>query len=244
MTFRSAQEETEIEYWEGTWTKERFKAVETPDTSKVLSIFWNQHSYLKQRQQLRFEWHPLCLVFIPSFYFFLLLTIIKHDFPGTSLAVQWLRLHLQMQLVRGRSLVGEIRSYMPRGKKKKKIKKQKQYSIKTLKNCPHQRKILKNKKHDLSKASPFIYPPNIIDIYWSCHTRIQKIIRHILVLSQSLLSLNPFWNFKKVVTLNLKIAVTNKLQISHYVQQEFINKQTQSLTGYCLYTNDLINQYS
>ena len=128
--------------------------------------------------------------------------------------------------------------------KKKKIKKQKQYSIKTLKNCPHQRKILKNKKHDLSKASPFIYPPNIIDIYWSCHTRIQKIIRHILVLSHSLLSLNPFWNFKKVVTLNLKIAVTNKLQISHYVQQEFINKQTQSLTGYCLYTNDLINQHS
>jgi len=39
MTSRSAQEETEIEYWEGTWTKERFKATETPDTSKVLSIF-------------------------------------------------------------------------------------------------------------------------------------------------------------------------------------------------------------
>ena len=121
-----AQEEAEIEYWEGTWTKERFKAIGTSDTSKVLSIFWNQHSDLRQRQQLSFPWHPLCLVFIPSFYFFLLFTIIKHDFPGTSLAVQWLRLHLQMHLVRGQSLVGELRSYMTRGKEKK-IKKQKQY---------------------------------------------------------------------------------------------------------------------
>ena len=34
-----AQEEAEIEYWEGTWTKERFKAIGTSDTSKVLSIF-------------------------------------------------------------------------------------------------------------------------------------------------------------------------------------------------------------
>lgn len=67
--------------------------------------------------------------------------------------------------------------------------------------------------------------PQTIDIYWSCHARIQKIIRHILVLiSRSLLFLNPFWSLKKAVTLNLKIAMTNKLQISHYVQQGFINK--------------------
>ena len=67
--------------------------------------------------------------------------------------------------------------------------------------------------------------PQIIDIYWSCHARIQKIIGHILVLiSHSLLSLNPFCSLKKAVTLNLKIAMTTKLQISHYVQQGFINK--------------------
>ena len=35
----------------------------------------------------------------------------------TSLAVQWLRLHLPMQGVRVRSLVGELRSHMSRGQK-------------------------------------------------------------------------------------------------------------------------------
>ena len=38
---------------------------------------------------------------------------------GTSLAVQWLRLHLPMQGVRVRSLVWELRSHMPRGRKTK-----------------------------------------------------------------------------------------------------------------------------
>lgn len=37
--YKEAQEEAEVEYWEGTWTKERFKAIGTSDTSKVLSIF-------------------------------------------------------------------------------------------------------------------------------------------------------------------------------------------------------------
>ena len=80
-------------------------------------------------------------------------------------------------------------------------------------------------KSMICRRLPPSFIPQTIDIYWSCHARIQKIIRHILVLiSHSLLSLNPFWSLKKVVTLNLKVAVTNKLQISHYVQQEFINK--------------------
>ena len=34
---------------------------------------------------------------------------------GTSLVVQWLRIHLQMQGMWVRSLVGELRSYMPQG---------------------------------------------------------------------------------------------------------------------------------
>ena len=38
---------------------------------------------------------------------------------GTSLEVQWLRPHLPMQGVQVRSLVGERRSHMPCGQKKK-----------------------------------------------------------------------------------------------------------------------------
>ena len=34
---------------------------------------------------------------------------------GTSLVVQWLRIHLSMQGTRVRSLLGELRSHMPRG---------------------------------------------------------------------------------------------------------------------------------
>jgi len=34
---------------------------------------------------------------------------------GTSLVVQWLRIWLAMQGTRVQSLVGEVRSYMPRG---------------------------------------------------------------------------------------------------------------------------------
>ena len=45
---------------------------------------------------------------------------------GTSLAVQWLRLHLSMQEVWVWSLIGELRSYMPLQPKKRNIK-QKQY---------------------------------------------------------------------------------------------------------------------
>ena len=45
----------------------------------------------------------------------------------TSLAVQWLRLHLPMQGVRVRPLVGELRSHMPHGQKNPQNIKQKQY---------------------------------------------------------------------------------------------------------------------
>ena len=42
--------------------------------------------------------------------------------PGTSLVVQWLRLHLPMQEMWVQSLAGELRSNMPRGQKKPKHK--------------------------------------------------------------------------------------------------------------------------
>ena len=57
---------------------------------------------------------------------------------GTSLAVQWLKLHLPMQRVQVRSLVGELRSYMSHSQKKQNIK-QKQY-------CDKFNKDLKKKK--------------------------------------------------------------------------------------------------
>ena len=38
---------------------------------------------------------------------------------GASLAVQWLRLCLPMQGVQVQSLVGQLRSHMPRGQKTK-----------------------------------------------------------------------------------------------------------------------------
>lgn len=109
---------------------------------------------------------------------------------------------------------------------------------------PHQKKILKNKKRMICQGFPLHLSPKLL-MFVVLPARIQRIIRHILVLiSHSLLSLNPFWSFKKVVTLNLKIAVTNNLQISHYVLTSFIVSKLKSLTGYCLYTNDLINQHS
>ena len=43
----------------------------------------------------------------------------KFYITGTSLVVQWLRYHLAMQWVHIQSLVGEIRSHMPRGQKTK-----------------------------------------------------------------------------------------------------------------------------
>ena len=52
---------------------------------------------------------------------------IKSLLHGTSLAVQWLRLHLPMQGVWVQSLVTELRSHMPPGQKPKKHKQQKQY---------------------------------------------------------------------------------------------------------------------
>ena len=38
---------------------------------------------------------------------------------GTSLAIQWLRLHLSMQGVQVQSLVRELRYHMPHGQKTK-----------------------------------------------------------------------------------------------------------------------------
>ena len=40
---------------------------------------------------------------------------------GTSLVVQWLKLHLPMQGVRVQSLVGELRSYKTQGQKSQNI---------------------------------------------------------------------------------------------------------------------------
>ena len=60
---------------------------------------------------------------------------------GTSLAVQWLRLHLPMQGVQVRSLVGKLRFHMRCGQKTKNIK-QKQYCNifnKDFKDGPHQK---------------------------------------------------------------------------------------------------------
>ena len=48
----------------------------------------------------------------------MVINTIKKNKEGTSLAVQWLRLHLPVQGVRVRSLVGELRSHMLRGQKK------------------------------------------------------------------------------------------------------------------------------
>ena len=52
--------------------------------------------------------------------------IIKKKFRGTSLVVQWVRLHLPMQGVRAPSLVEELRTHMPHGQKNQNIE-QKQY---------------------------------------------------------------------------------------------------------------------
>ena len=63
--------------------------------------------------------------------------ISTRTFPGTSLGVQWLRFHLPMHGMQVKPLVGELRSQMPWGKKKKKKKrdiKQKQYCNKFTKD--------------------------------------------------------------------------------------------------------------
>ena len=58
-----------------------------------------------------------------------LYSIFKNPIQGTSLAVQWLRLHLPMQEVWVQSLGGELRFHMPHGQKNQKTfkKTQKQY---------------------------------------------------------------------------------------------------------------------
>jgi len=70
---------------------------------------------------------------------------------GTSLVVQWLRLHLAMQGVWVRPLVSKLRPHIPCGQKRK----QKQYCnkfSKDFKNGPHKKNLLKikseSKLHD------------------------------------------------------------------------------------------------
>ena len=60
---------------------------------------------------------------------------------GTSLAVQWSRLHLPMERGQVRSLVGELRCHLPHGRKAKTEDGNNivTNSIKTLKNGPHQK---------------------------------------------------------------------------------------------------------
>ena len=74
--------------------------------------------------------------------------LIKIDGLGTSLPIQWLRLHLPMQGVRVRSLVWEVRSYVLCSLINENVK-QKRYSSKfnkDFKNELHQKKkkTLKN----------------------------------------------------------------------------------------------------
>ena len=54
---------------------------------------------------------------------------------GTSPVIQWLRLGLPLQEVQVQSLIGELRSHMPRGQKNQNIKQKRivKDSIKTLK---------------------------------------------------------------------------------------------------------------
>ena len=74
---------------------------------------------------------------------------------GTSLAVQWLRLHLPMQGLWVRSLVGELRSHMTYDEKKNKIQKQcckKKNSVKSLKivcTHTHTKNFTKNNKNQV-----------------------------------------------------------------------------------------------
>ena len=89
-----------------------------------------------------------CFVFVGLFSLLILLVFSKNHVLGTSLAVQWLRLCLPMQGVQVQSLVGELRSPMPRGQKNQNIK-QKQYCNKfnkDFKNGPHQKKIYKKER--------------------------------------------------------------------------------------------------
>ena len=68
--------------------------------------------------------------------------IIKIEEMGTSLAVQWSRLHLPTQVVWVQSLLGELRPQMPHGQENQNIE-QKQYCNrfnKNFKNGSHQKK--------------------------------------------------------------------------------------------------------
>ena len=80
--------------------------------------------------------------------------------PGTSLVVQWLRLHFPIQGVQVQSLVGELRSHKPLGQKAK--TKQKQYYNKfnkDFKNSPYQ-KNLKISATQMRKQAAIFLPPD------------------------------------------------------------------------------------
>ena len=92
---------------------------------------------------------------------------IKNNVEGTSLVIQWLRLHLPMQEVWVQPLVGELGSHIPHGQKKKKKQsiKQKQYCNKFNKDkkkknaeCNH------GLPSDSTRFSVWLYA--MIDLVW------------------------------------------------------------------------------
>ena len=63
---------------------------------------------------------PICFCMVPTFSIrtlYVLISYFKFLVRGTSLVVQWLRIHLPMQGTWVQSLVEELRSHMPRGGK-------------------------------------------------------------------------------------------------------------------------------
>ena len=99
-----------------------------------------------QPKSIKVSWKDTTFINIQAFYF--LLIFIKIQLIGTSLVVKWLRLRLPMQRVWVWSLAEHLRSHMPCGPKTKTLNRSNivKSSIKTLKNGPHFKKILKKKK--------------------------------------------------------------------------------------------------
>ena len=77
--------------------------------------------------------------------------ILKRNVGGTSLVVQWLRLRLPMQGVWVRSLVWELTSHMPQGKKNKNKIKQKQNCNKFNKDFLKMAHVKKKKNLKINK---------------------------------------------------------------------------------------------
>ena len=134
--------------------------------------------------------------------------------PGTSLVVQWLRLHFTIEGVQVQSLVGELRSHKPLGQKAK--TKQKQYYNKFnkyFKNSPYQKNLkisatqmrkqaaiflppdftgrMKAKKKKSGKGpSTFQVPETVVDVFLFCFVSYSPIL---LFLCSFSLSLSDTW---------------------------------------------------